>query len=456
MAPTMSEPKDSLDWRGESVTIAEVLAALTDIRRKFAQAAAGEDDHPHPRNCVMTLVAVVSAEADERKAQQVCTAIASHHPSLAIVVREQARVADHIDASISTPAAPPADYELVTLHVRGAAGEHLAGLVDPLLMSGVPTYLWWLGTPPFGSKELRDALQIADALVVDSARFERPYHSFLGLADLTVHTHRHLGLSDFQWARLAPWRETLAQFFSPMERRRFMSGISEIGIDYAGEGRGNRIAAALLVGWLASANGWKLQRAAGGAGGVVSAQYVADRWRIVDVALRSVPKARLAQGELGAVRVAGTASGITFKVSIQRDPERPRRPAPDIGPLEFRHLHRPGGEDDAGMEIAHRKAAQHREMVFQKRDVLHHTATGNAPGESMPRHPTVFVRERRGDSSLVLLTLIDIGGADTLRHVQRIEPEDDAPLLLQLLATGANDPVYKRSLEAAAELMRAL
>jgi len=254
----MSEPKDSLDWRGESVTIVEVLAALTDIRRKFAQAEGGEDDHPHPRNCVMTLVAVVSTEADERKAQQVCTAIANHHPSLAIVVREQARVADHIDASITTPAAPPADYELVTLHVQGAAGEHLAGLVDPLLVSGVPTYLWWLGTPPFGSKELRDALQIADALVVDSARFERPYHSFLGLADLTAHTHRHLGLSDFQWARLAPWRETLAQFFSPAERRRFMSGISEIGIDYAGEGRGNRIAAVLLIGWLASAQGWKL------------------------------------------------------------------------------------------------------------------------------------------------------------------------------------------------------
>jgi hypothetical protein len=57
---------------------------------------------------------------------------------------------------------------------------------------------------------------------------------------------------------------------------------------------------------------------------------------------------------------------------------------------------------------------------------------------------------------MVLLTLIDIGGADTLRHVQRIESDDDASLLVELLALGAHDPVFARSLAAGAELMRAL
>src|SRR4029077_207895 len=131
---------------------------------------------------------------------------AVHHPSLAIVVRDQADVKPgRIDAHITAPAplpvtdataaaaATPAHYELVTLQVRGPAATHLAGLVDPLLVSGVPTYIWWLGTPPFGSKELRDTLDIADALVVDSAGFARPYHSFLGLADTSAHAHRRLG-----------------------------------------------------------------------------------------------------------------------------------------------------------------------------------------------------------------------------------------------------------------------
>src|SRR5712692_9791538 len=145
MAPALSgQPLDALEWMGEGVTIAQVLDALTEFRRKFAQAQSADEDHPHPRNCVMTLIAVAATEAEEKLAQRICTAIAVHHPSLAIVVREEANVkSGRIDASITAPppvqvteasaasAAAPAHYELVTLQVRGPAATHLAGLVDP-------------------------------------------------------------------------------------------------------------------------------------------------------------------------------------------------------------------------------------------------------------------------------------------------------------------------------------
>jgi glucose-6-phosphate dehydrogenase assembly protein OpcA len=457
-----ADPVPEVAWRGEAVTIGDVLSALSGIRRKFALAEAGDEEHPHPRNRVMTLVAVATSEADERRAQRTSMAIAAHHPSLAIVVCEEPNVrSGRIDASIAThtanPAsASPAQCELITLRVRGAAGEHLAALVDPLLLSGVPTYLWWLDTPPFGTRELVDALRICDALVVDSARFDRPHHSLLGLADLALNSHSHLGIADFQWARLAPWRETIAQFFEPKDRRGYMAGIAELGIDYVGDGRGNRIAAALLIGWFASALGWKLQRAVGGSGGVVVGHFAAEGGRQLEVAFRSVAKAQLAQGEVSAVRIAGASTGVTFQLSIQRDPDRHHRVMSDVGPTEFRDRHNAGGEDDAGLEIAQRDAARHREMLLRNREALHHTATGDLPGEPA-RTSTVLVRERRrSDNALVLLTLIDIGGAETLRHVQRVEREEEATLLVELLSTGARDIVYSRSLAAAAELMRAL
>lgn len=453
-------PAGELDWKGDGVTIADVLNALTDFRHRFARAQSPDEDHPHPRNSVMTLVALAATDAEEKRAEAVCTRIAVHHPSLAIVVRDQADVeAGRIDASIAAPQVaaagtePPAHYELVKLRVGGAAAAHLAALVDPLLVSGVPTYVWWLGTPPFGSTELRDALRIADAMVVDSARFARPYHSFLGLAEVGAHAHRHLGLADLQWARLDPWRASIAQFLAPVARRPFLAGISEIGVDYSGVGRGNRIPSSVLIGWIAAALGWKLQRASGGGGGVVSAQYEAEGWRVVDVAFRSVEKSGLVEGEISTVRITGSSGGRTFNLSIARAPERPRRPAPE----QFQTLHPTGGDDDAGMELAHRKAAQHREMEFQNRDSLHHTATGDLPGDGAAQPPTVFVRDRRSpDNSMVLLTLIDIGDGDTLRHVQRIDSTDDASLLVELLAMGARDAVYTRSLAAGAELMRAL
>jgi hypothetical protein len=121
------------------------------------------------------------------------------------------------------------------------------------------------------------------------------------------------------------------------------------------------------------------------------------------------------------------------------------------------NLHPTGGEDDAAREIAERRAARHREAMLRSLESLHHTATGDAPGESVPKHPVVVPRERRrADTSDVLLTMIDIGDAETLRHVQRVPAEDEATMLLNLLSMGARDSVYTRSLAAAAELMKAL
>ncbi|MFI5214512.1 MAG: glucose-6-phosphate dehydrogenase assembly protein OpcA [Gemmatimonadales bacterium] len=457
-APPSAEPV--VAWRADSASVSDVLGALNAIRAKFAREEAGDAEQPHPRNCVMTLVAITSSETEERRAQRACRLIAAQHPAQLIVIREQAELrGSKIEASISTDTQRPQSgsamqCELVTLHVRGASGDHLAALLDPLLVSGVPTFLWWVGTPPFGMPELADALRICDALVVDSARFDAPYRSFLGLAEQSTSRHDHMGVADFQWSRLRPWRETIAQFFTPGPRRPFINGISEIGIDYSGEGRGNRIAAALLTGWLASTLGWKLQKAAAGAGGVVAAHYAAEGWRPVEVAFRSVPKARLASGEVATVRVGGASGGSTFHLSVQRDPERGRVVEPDAA---FKELHLTGGEDDAGLELAERRAEWHRDVLHENREALHHTATGEAPGESMPKTPVVFTRERRrDDASLVLLTMIQIGEGDTLRHVQRVEPEDEAALLLDLLSSGTHDPVFLRSLGAAAELLRSV
>ncbi len=373
------------------------------------------------------------------------------------MIREEPGARGHgVNAWIVTDVLRPAmscavECEIVTLHVPGAAADHVGALVDPLLVSGVPTYLWWMDTPPFGRSELHEALRVCDAMVFDSARFDEPYHAFRGLSKMVTIAQRRLGLADLHWSRMRPLRETIAQFFMPFDRREFLSGISEVGIDYAGQGRGNRIAAAYTTGWMASALGWKLKRAAAGAGGVVAAHYAAPT-RSVEVNFRSVPKEHLASGELSAIRIAGTSRGTTFRLSIQRDPDRQRGSASNAG---YRSLHPTGGEDDAGLELTKRLAQRHREVLQENLDSLHHTSSGNPPGESRPRQPMVFTRERRRrDTAQVLLTMIEIGDTPPLRHVQQVEPEDEAPLLLDLLATGTHDAVFNRSLLAAFDLMR--
>jgi len=452
---TAATPSYQPLWNGEDVTVRQVLDALSEVRAQFARDEADDDEHAHPRNCVMTLISVASTPDHERIAKRTTEIIGSQHPAQAIVIREEAPLRGrHLDAWITAEVQRPegrcaTECEIITLHVRGMATDHLATIIDPLLVSGVPTYLWWLGTPPFRKRELLDSLRVVDGLVVDSAGFEEPFHAFRHMSGLLKVAHHRMGLADLQWSRLRPWREAIAQFFTPIDRRSFLGGIAEVGIDYAGEGRGNRIAAALVTGWMAGALGWKLKRATAGTGGVVVAHYEAGE-RSIEVNYRSVRKEHLAAGELSAVRLAGAARGTTFRLSVQHDPER-RRIALEPS---YRTLHPSEGDDDAGVELAERRAEWHRDVLHENLDSLHHTATGEAPGESRPKRPVVLTRERRRpDSGRVLLTIIEIGEGAPLRHVQQLEPEDETALLLDLLSTGAHDEVFNRSLAAASELV---
>jgi hypothetical protein len=209
----------------------------------------------------------------------------------------------------------------------------------------------------------------------------------------------------------------------------------------------------MLVGWLSDALGWKLQRATGGTGGMVSATFQAAGWQPIQVVLRSVPNSKLAEGEVSALRIAGARSGTSFSLTVERDPQRARPSATG----KFQRLHPTGGEDEAAMEIAQRRAAKHREVIAKNLESLHHTSTGELPGESVPHQPTVVSTERRrAETSDVMLTKIDIGDAQTLRHVQRVPDLSESAMLLELLSSGARDPVYNRALAAAADFMRKL
>jgi glucose-6-phosphate dehydrogenase assembly protein OpcA len=249
-----------------------------------------------------------------------------HHPSRCIIIcRDKESEELRIDAWIKS-----FDYEVISstlvececicLVVGRPTGEHLPSLIQPLMLSDVKTYLWWMGTPVWRSGSLSDALDACDGLVVDSAVFERPFDSFLELADLAVDRGGRESIADLHWTRLHQWREVLAQFFSPPDRRGFLKGINAVGIDYVGEARANRSAAALLAGWLASKLGWELKHAVGGKGGVVVAYMDSGHGHRVEIAFRSVPLAGLSEGEVSAVRFHAVSQGRTCAFSCERQP----------------------------------------------------------------------------------------------------------------------------------------
>jgi len=324
MHPRHPDQVRSADWHERGVTLNEVLAEVTGMHAQLARRDAGDDSLPHPRNCCLNLVAIADDDEEARLAEHVGQALSAHHPLRQLLVElEPAQNVDRLDAWLhseahQTPDGMPVQFERIRLKVTGAGTQRIDSLVPPLLVPEVPTCLWWLGNPPVSDEAFLRLLELSDLLAVDSATFERPFLVTLELAGLADAVRRPVPINDFHWARLQPWRELVAQFFQPAERRGFLRGLNAVGVDYAGEGRGNRVAAALLVGWMASALGWRLQRAAAGSGGVVAAFYADAQDRTVEVHLRSVPAAALAAGELAAVRVESAAGGRVSAFAAER------------------------------------------------------------------------------------------------------------------------------------------
>lgn len=375
----------TLEWESENTTMADIVMELSRLSAKLAHGEAGNDQHPHPRNCVMNIVALVDGNHIALHVGAILAELSTHHPSRSIILHQHSPDREQkISASIRCDAhalvhGEPVQHEQVTLHVQGAALEHIRSLVEPLLTPDVRTHLWWTGTPPLSDPAMHQALELSDTLVVDSAAFERPFDSLLGLAKLADELSVEMGICDLHWARVRTWREVLAQFFEPPSRRPFLHGINGVGIDYAGEGRGNRVAAGLLAGWLCSTLGWRLKSAAAGKGGVVAAYLEAPQGHPVEIAFRSVAAADQVEGEVLSLRLEAAANRQTAALSVELDPEH--------------------------------------------------------EGSAILRY--------------------GIGEDRPIRQRLPIAASDEADLLVQLLVQGRRDPVFLRSLRAAADLLRA-
>jgi glucose-6-phosphate dehydrogenase assembly protein OpcA len=124
---------------------------------------------------------------------------------------------------------------------------HLDTIIDPVLVSELPTVLW----SPHGHDEAAIALRgMADVVLVDSDDVPDP-------SEALERAERHLDSAyvvDLAWLRTTPWRERLAASFDSYERRRALREAVGLVIEHRLE---SRASALLVAGWLASRLGWE-------------------------------------------------------------------------------------------------------------------------------------------------------------------------------------------------------
>jgi glucose-6-phosphate dehydrogenase assembly protein OpcA len=137
--------------------------------------------------------------------------------------------------------------------------EHLSRIdtiVDPVLVSELPTVLW----SPHGHADAVDILNgTIDVMLLDSDDTLDPADG-LGRA---AHALEEAYVVDLAWLRTTPWRERLAASFDPPDRLAMLSSLSGLSVRH----RENSAASALLLaGWLCSRLHWEPAQLEGGGG----------------------------------------------------------------------------------------------------------------------------------------------------------------------------------------------
>jgi glucose-6-phosphate dehydrogenase assembly protein OpcA len=242
--------------------IEKELQTLWRSRAEVSQRAA-PDGKPQGRTILHTLLVYAPDPATAAQAQSVIAAISPHQPGRTILLTVQPEGQSQPDFQAGVRlycAAPesgrdPVCCEQIVLTAGGAgAVRRLPGAVLPLLVTDVPSFLYWAKGNPFRSPILKDLEPAIDRLIVDSFTFAAPDLDLADVATAMDDPRFQAIISDLSWARLAAWRYQTAQMFDPANMRAYLKRVRRARLKYYA---GTPVLAWIFGGWLASRLGWK-------------------------------------------------------------------------------------------------------------------------------------------------------------------------------------------------------
>jgi len=252
-------------WEGKAVSLGQIDGQLQRLWRAADSQWDGEGRRPDIRTSVLNLVVYAITEDCEERAAAAIEHLAGTHPSRAIIiVPGRSNDEPSIDARLSIKShGAYAEFrqvcsEQIALTVHGPASQHMASIVEPLLAPDLPVFLWWPGETPFHHHVYPQLRGLADRFIVDSSDFEKPEVDLVTMAHAVRVAGKACAFSDFNWARLEPWRNIIAQFFDVPEFRPYLDRLTGLWVEAspAEEGVAHVVPQVLLLGgWLCSALG---------------------------------------------------------------------------------------------------------------------------------------------------------------------------------------------------------
>lgn len=253
-----SRGADHTVWAGQGVAPDDIEGAMRDLERERYLLTGGA----LPARA-LNLIVIVDA-AFEGEVIRRLDAVGRNAPSRTIFVR----VAPHrtrLNARVSMAASDPAEerpdatlHERVTIDVGDRHVARLESIVDPVVMTDVPTLVW----APHGHRAAFDAVVgLSQSVLLDTTDAAEPavglhvVHRLQASHDLTV--------VDLAWLRVSPWRLRLAAHYAGLQRTAELAEIRTLEVRHDSQ---SAVAGWLLAGWFADRLGWTV-----GPDGIVAA-----------------------------------------------------------------------------------------------------------------------------------------------------------------------------------------
>jgi glucose-6-phosphate dehydrogenase assembly protein OpcA len=216
-----------------------MASVVSQVEKRLAELRVGHADGT--RTSVMTHVAWAPPQW-AAAARRTLAGLEELHPSRTILLFPDARKADGIgvDVDLKCFTIPGSRREVcsevIKLRLGGARSRVPGSIVEPLLITDLPTFCRWRGLPPWGKPELEQLVDVCDRLVVDSSEWRGLPAAYRKLEQL----FDRIAVSDIAWGRSVAWRGRLAALWPEVK------AVKRLSVT------GPKADALLLAGWLRS------------------------------------------------------------------------------------------------------------------------------------------------------------------------------------------------------------
>ena len=247
--------------------VAAIEDQLSELWDRKTEASSELQQDTVTRACVLNLVICTASQERTREISQIVSGITNEHPGRVILIEYQPE-APHVGLEVDTTiychlsagGRQQICCEQIRIRSAGEGIQQVASLVNPLLVSDLPVFLWWTDRFDLDSRLLAKMLKAADHLIFDSTNWSSPHG---GMANLAVFFEQRPGVavSDLNWARLTPWRRLISGFFDCPAYRPYLDQLEHLEIHCGSADGDNRPVSSqawLLAGWLASRLKWKV------------------------------------------------------------------------------------------------------------------------------------------------------------------------------------------------------